>query len=227
MAIVPALVNINRPNEPLSSMSSPTTPAAPKPPYRTRSTTAAERASSITTPAYQAVAYMDLISEGADSLIVPTFSDDQIDGYINAWLHTFPRSQPWVSEISHLSPENNLAQTPESRKQVSFALSAGNVSDDIALNLNQDGTPLTYRTAKSGPNRDQWQTAEDTEVSRLIDSQTMFPRHPQDQPSDRRKDTTYYNPQTKEKLKDNEKVYRIRGIIGGDRINYTGITSQG
>ena len=223
-AIVPALVNINRPNEPLASMSSPTTPAAPKPPYRTRSTTAAERASSITTPAYQALAYMDLISEGADSLIVPTFSDDQIDGYINAWLHTFPRSQPWVSEISHLSPDNNPTQPPESNKQVSCALSAGNVSDDIALNLNQDGTPLTYRTAKSGPNRDQWQTAEDTEVSRLIDSQTMFPRHPQDQPSDRRKDTTYYNPQTKEKLKDNEKVYRIRGTIGGDRINYTGIT---
>jgi hypothetical protein len=52
----------------------------------------------------------------------------------------------------------------------------------------------------------------------------MYPRHLHDQPLDRRKDTTYYNPQTKEKLKDNEKVYRIRGTIGGDRINYTGIT---
>jgi len=214
----PMVINIHRPNEPLSSISLPTIPAAPLPPYRTRSTTVAERALSTTIPAYQAIAYTALLSENTDSLIVPTFSDDQVEGYINAWLQTFPHTPQWIPEISHLSPDNSqFTATTSTFVPVSSA-------QETALNLNQDGTPLTYRTAKSGPNRDHWQAAEDTEVSRLLDSQTMYPRHLHDQPLDRRKDTTYYNPQTKEKLKDNEKVYRIRGTIGGDRINYTGIT---
>ena len=87
MASVPALLNINRPNELFSLISSPTTPAAPKPPYRTRSTTAAEHASNNTAYAYQATAYTALLVEETGSLIVPTFSDDQFEGYINAWLN--------------------------------------------------------------------------------------------------------------------------------------------
>ena len=93
-----------------------------------------------------------------------------------------------------------------------------------ALNLNADGSPLTYSTAKKGPNTTHWQDAEDTEISRLIDSVVMHARHPHEQPADRKKDTTYYNPQTKEKDTDAGKTYRIRGTIGGDRINYTGVT---
>ena len=215
----PAVINIHRPNEPLSSVSAPTAPTAPsRPPYRTRSTTASERMANNTAPTYQALEYTTLLDADTNSLIVPTFSDDQLEGYINAWLYTFPRTSAWASEISHLSPANHHITVTTSTS------TPANSAQETALNLNQDGTPLTYRTAKSGPNRDHWQDAEDTEVSRLLDSQTMYPRHPQDQPLDRRKDTTYYNPQTKEKLKDNAKVYRIRGTIGGDRINYTGIT---
>jgi hypothetical protein len=42
---------------------------------------------------------------------------------------------------------------------------------------------------------------------------------------DRRSDTTYYNPKPKEKYDDDmNKVYRIRGTAGGDRINYDGPT---
>ena len=83
---------------------------------------------------------------------------------------------------------------------------------------------MTYSTAKKGPNTTHWQDAEDTEISRLIDSVVMHARHPHEQPADRKKDTTYYNPQTKEKDTDAGKTYRIRGTIGGDRINYTGVT---
>jgi hypothetical protein len=54
----------------------------------------------------------------------------------------------------------------------------------MALNLNDDGTPLTYRTAKSGPYSAHWQTAEDVEISRLLDSQTMHAKHHYDQPDD-------------------------------------------
>jgi hypothetical protein len=109
-----------------------------------------------------------------------------------------------VRSITHLAHANGAAAT--------------------ALNLNVDGTPLTYRSAKLGPDRDRWQAAEDAEISRLLETPVMFPRLPSEQPPDRRGDTTYYNPQTKEKVTADEKVYRIRGTIGGDRINYSGAT---
>ncbi len=45
------------------------------------------------------------------------------------------------------------------------------------------------------------------------------------QPVYRRGDTTYYNPKPKEKYDDDmNKVYRVRGTAGGDRINYDGPT---
>jgi hypothetical protein len=45
-------------------------------------------------------------------------------------------------------------------------------------------------------------------------------------PSDRRGDVTYYNPQVKEKFKNDEWVRRVRGTAGGDRINYDGPVSS-
>ena len=54
----------------------------------------------------------------------------------------------------------------------------------------------------------------------------MTPIHGKDQPHDRRGDTSYYNPQIKEKLDSNgDKTFRVRGTIGGDRMNYPGETS--
>ena len=47
-----------------------------------------------------------------------------------------------------------------------------------------------------------------------------------DQPLQRRRDTTYYNPQTKEKeTASGERTFCIRGTIGGDRVNYPGPTT--
>ena len=54
-------------------------------------------------------------------------------------------------------------------------------------------------------------------------SNTIRPIHCSDQPAERRADTTYYNPQPKEKCDAaGTKSYRIRGTIGGDRVNYPG-----
>jgi hypothetical protein len=53
----------------------------------------------------------------------------------------------------------------------------------------------------------------------------MHAIHLHQRPSDRRGDTTYYNPKPKEKYDDEmNKVYRICGSDGGDRINYDGPT---
>jgi hypothetical protein len=96
-----------------------------------------------------------------------------------------------------------------------------------ALNMTDDGRPLTYRLAKSGPDKAQWDKADDVELSRLLDSATLHPIHAHEQPPDRRKDTTYYNPQIKEKIDEvtNVKTFRVRGTAGGDRIHYPGDVS--
>lgn len=169
-------------------------------PYQTRSSTDLTRDTTAT------FAYQALLSNATTfSSEADHYSHDSLHDYITAWyLHLLPHSPNWVRAITHLAHANGASTT--------------------ALNLNDDGSPLTYRTAKSGPNSARWQEAEDAEISRLLDTEVMFPRQPTDQPAERRSDTTYYNPQTKEKITDNEKVYRIRGTIGGDRINYTGVT---
>lgn len=97
---------------------------------------------------------------------------------------------------------------------------------NAALNLAPDGKPLTYWKAKKGPNAENWFVAEGEELCRLIDSQTMRAILLSEQPLSRRGDTTYYNPQTKEKLAaDGTVTYRIRGTAGGDGINYPGDVS--
>ena len=92
-----------------------------------------------------------------------------------------------------------------------------------ALNLTDGGEPLTYALAKKGPNATEWEKAESREISKLIDTKTIQAIHPQQQPHNRKRDTTYYNPQTKEKINAaGEKTYRIRGTIVGDKINFPG-----
>jgi Reverse transcriptase (RNA-dependent DNA polymerase) len=94
------------------------------------------------------------------------------------------------------------------------------------LNLDEHGQPLRYSTAKTGPNALQWQQAESEELDRLLATETIRPIFLDQQPIDRRRDTTYYNPQTKEKQNAaGERTYRVRGTIGGDRINYPGPTT--
>ena len=54
----------------------------------------------------------------------------------------------------------------------------------------------------------------------------MRPIHAHDQPEARCRDTTYYNPQTKQKRDaSGNTTYRIRGSAGGDKIHYDGPTS--
>ena len=45
-------------------------------------------------------------------------------------------------------------------------------------------------------------------------------------PPDHKFDVTYYNPTTKEKIINDVRIFRVRGVAGGDRINYTGVVSS-
>ena len=99
-------------------------------------------------------------------------------------------------------------------------------ANNATLNLDEHGKKLTYAKAVAGPNQAHWHVADEVEIDRLIISSTLNAMHLHDQPEDRRKDTTYYNPQTKEKMDiEDNKTYRVRGTAGGNKINYPGEVS--
>lgn len=91
------------------------------------------------------------------------------------------------------------------------------------LNLNSDGTPLTFNRAMQGDFQAEWDHANDQEIRKLLTAtETMRLIHKADIPADRRGDITYYNPQVKEKIKEGEHLRRVRGTAGGNLINYPG-----
>jgi hypothetical protein len=88
-----------------------------------------------------------------------------------------------------------------------------------ALNLDIHGKPLTYRSAKNGPDRLVWERAEADELIRLLDTQTIVPIKYSDIPKDRLGDIVYYNPVVKQKRNDDGSIKcRVRGTAGGDRL---------
>ena len=91
-----------------------------------------------------------------------------------------------------------------------------------ALNLTDEGDPLNYRRAKQGPDAHLWAIEEAVEIRRLMATETIQPIHAHEQPMDRRGDTTYYNPQVSEKIKEGKIKIRVRGTIGGDKLKYPG-----
>jgi hypothetical protein len=97
------------------------------------------------------------------------------------------------------------------------------------LNLNPDGTTITYKKSHQGPNAAQWEQADADEMERLFKSGTLRPIMYDGIPQD--KEATYMNPVCSEKLKDSGTVQlRTRATIGGDRIDYpystTAVTAE-
>lgn len=148
-------------------------------------------------------------------------------------LELLSSSTPPTTQLELLVTEPNILFPPSSRNKTrpippltrsKSAASATAVA--TSLNLAPDGSQLTYAKAIRGKEQLQWRVAEEEEFARRFLSKTMRPIHGKDQPSDRRGDTSYYNPQIKEKYDSlGNKTFRVRGTIGGDRINYPGETS--
>ena len=80
--------------------------------------------------------------------------------------------------------------------------------DQQLLNLDDDGKPITNRTALKSIHRDAWLIEHAKEIKYLMITGTIVPRRQNEQPLDRRKDTKYYSPQVKEKLADDSTVIR-------------------
>ena len=90
-----------------------------------------------------------------------------------------------------------------------------------AMELYNDIEPVSYREAIKGPHRDRWIQAHEEEFERLINTwQCMKFITASNKPIHQK--ATYYNPQIKIKVKDNELVFRVRGTVGGDVITYNG-----
>jgi hypothetical protein len=90
-----------------------------------------------------------------------------------------------------------------------------------AVDLDTSGIPLTYASAKRGPDKDRWEQAEAEEFDRLVtESETIKFIPYLSKPKDRK--AAYYNPQPRTKIKNGVLTYRIRGTIGGDQVDYPG-----
>jgi hypothetical protein len=90
----------------------------------------------------------------------------------------------------------------------------------LVLNLDSSGRPLTYSSAKRGPDKDNWTLAELEEITRLILSGTLFPILHSAIPHDRLRDIVYYNPVVKQKLNPDGTIkFRVRGTAGGNLLS--------
>ena len=194
---LPSLPVTDRPNTSLDlPRSAPTVPLAPA-----RRTSRPHTVRAPSNFGYSSVTvaepYVTLIRDDLETLSQPTLTRSEVAELLSA------ADAAWLQNVDHLARAN--AAKP--------------------LNVNPDGSPLTYQSATHGAERPNWKNAEDAEIDRLLATATMHPIHLDQQPLDRRGDTTYYNPKPKEKYDDDmNKTYRIRGTAGGDRIHYDGPT---
>lgn len=121
------------------------------------------------------------------------------------------------NELQYLIP--HLAATPDTIALPPTDHYAAATTDDTT------GMPLRYNSLLRGEEAPEWEEASVEEFVRLIDeTQTMRFIHAHEKPKDRK--PSYYNPQCSLKLKDGKVIKRVRGTIGGDRVDYPGPTSS-
>ena len=92
-----------------------------------------------------------------------------------------------------------------------------------AVDMNSDGSILTFNTAMRGTEMSEWATAYGEEIVRLIEHGTATFISRSQVPKG--KIVTYSNPQIKIKMKDGKLVKRVRITIGGNRLPYDGPTA--
>ena len=82
-----------------------------------------------------------------------------------------------------------------------------------------------------GPDTLEWAQADIAEFERLFATATWAPIHRVNIPVARRRDVTYWEKRDAATCREKRdavtgrKTFRVRGTVGGDRINYTGVTA--
>jgi len=92
-----------------------------------------------------------------------------------------------------------------------------------AVDLDEQGNKLVYHKAKAGPDGAIWEKAAGKEIMKLIQSKTGRWIKFCDIPRGRK--AAYYNPRCRIKMKDGQLQHRVRGTIGGDKIDFDGDTA--
>jgi len=85
--------------------------------------------------------------------------------------------------------------------------------------------PASYAEAMSGPYREQFEKAHSEEFIRLIETWQAMKFVPASTKPHNTK-ATYYSPQVKIKMTNGELQFRVRGTVGGDRVEYEGYRSS-
>ena len=94
---------------------------------------------------------------------------------------------------------------------------------NTAVDLDAEGKQLSFTSALASADGAIWLEKHGEEIERLFSSETMRLILLKDLPAG--KIPAYYNPQVKTKIKDGKLQYRVRGTIGGNKVNYNGNTA--
>ena len=94
---------------------------------------------------------------------------------------------------------------------------------NTAADLDEKGKKLSMTTALASPEGLIWLTKHGEEIARLFDSETIRLIKWNELPPEKK--AAYYNPQVQTKMKEGALQYRVRGTIGGDKIDYAGETA--
>ena len=124
---------------------------------------------------------------------------------------------------AYISTNEQLAELRQHMDLARPCILEPNTGDGYALSTTDSitGQPLRYKQLAAGEDAVEWEEAHAEEFERLLtETETMrfIPR--MDKPKDRK--ASYYNPQCSIKIKEGKEVKRVRGTIGGDRIEYPG-----
>ena len=93
------------------------------------------------------------------------------------------------------------------------------------IGLDQSGIPLTFKTAMAGPHKDLWTTHLSEEYDRLFETGTITWDGFETKPKEKK--ATYFSIQVKEKRRTDGTIKRrVRGTVGGDKIEFTGERSS-
>jgi hypothetical protein len=170
----------------------------------------------------------------------PSPAIDEKEHSTNADERSEPESLETIIQPPNPQPIQPTIPPPQSSKRITRAPKALNdfvcyslmeativeESGSETVGLDQYGDPLTYRTAIAGPNGDIWSIKLSEEYDRLTKTGTITWNGYHTKPN--HKKATYFSIQVKEKrLPNGEIKRRVRGTVGGDRVETMGETSSG